>query len=510
MNSSYTFGRYQTGEFILRGNGVDVYEPRFTYHGFQYVQVEGLTKKPNLDDLTGIMVYTDADSRGSFSCSNEKFNQLQKVFRHSKLNYTHHRPRDPAREKLGWTQDAWQLEEMGFYNFDFVTNYRLWFQDMLDEQEPNGHVPPVDPTAGWGKLGTKGAKYSDPWWGGALIYGSWKLFQYFDDKRLLEENYDGMKKFVDYISSTTNNNIIDWHLGDWGEVGTMGGPKRTPKEQTCTSGYYLLTDILSRIALVLGKDNDVKKYAKLAIEIRDSFNEKFLDPNTGIYAVNSQTSQVLPLYLGMVPEEKKQLVLKELLKSVKERSSHLSTGFVGTMALMRGLSELGHADLAYTIANQEDEPSWWGSIKEGRTTQPEYWNGGGAQNIVSLGGPCAVWFYQVLAGIQPDPTGPGFKKIILKPEIVGDLTWVKGEYNSIQGKIISSWEIDKSEFKWDLTIPANTTATVYIPTKNIANIKESGNPIDKIENIEFVETQNEKTVFTVGSGYYRFSVSNYK
>ena len=292
----------------------------------------------------------------------------------------HHRPRDPAREKLGWTQDAWQLEEMGFYNFDYVTIYRERLRDMLDGQESNGHVPPVDPTAGWGKLGTKGAIYSDPWWGGALIYGSWILYQYFDDRRLLEENYDGMKRYVDYLSMTADDYIVDWNLGDWGEVGTMGGPKRTPRDQTCTSGYYFLTDIVSHTALILGKENDASKYRALADKIRHKFNKKFLDPETGMYAIDSQTAQALPLYLGMVPQDKKNLIIEQLLKSIADRKNHLSTGFVGTMALMRGLSYLGHAELAYTIANQEDEPSWWGSIKNGRTTMPEYWNGDGAQN----------------------------------------------------------------------------------------------------------------------------------
>ena len=427
------------------------------------------------------------------------------------LNYVHHRPRDPAREKLGWTQDVWQLIEMGFYNFDMVTNYRLWFRDMLDGQESNGHVPPVDPSPGWGKIGTEGEEYSDPWWGGALVYGPWILYQYFDDRRLLEESYDGMMGFVDYIGTTTGDNIVNWHLGDWGEVGSGPGRKRlTPIVQTCTCGYYYLVDIFARLASVIGKDNDARKYGALAKAIRDSFNKKFLDPETGLYAIDSQTAQALPLYLGMVPEEKKHLVLNQLLESVKARDNHLSTGFVGTMALMRELVNQGHAELAYAIANQEDEPSWWGMIKNGRTTIPEFWNGDGVQNIISLGGPCAVWFYDVLAGIRPDPAGPGFKKIILKPKVVGDLTWVKGEYNSIHGKIVSDWIIEQGKFKWNITIPANTTATVHVPAKNVADVTESGNPAEKADNVKFLRTEDGSAVFAVGSGSYRFVAKNYK
>lgn len=499
-SSSYIYGRYQTGELILSGKEKDLFEPRFTYSGFQYVQVEGLSAKPSLDDMVGVMVHVDPEEKGSFACSNEKFNRLHSVITHSLLNYTHHRPRDPAREKLGWTQDTWQLAEPSFYNYDLESVYRLWFRDMKAGQEASGHVPPVNPSPIWGNWGQNGSNLSCPWWGGALHYGPWQLYHFTDDMDLLRELYPGMKASLDFIHSTSEELIIDWGLGDWGEVGTTGPPVNTPRNFSNTCAFYYLATINAQIAEILGEEEDALKYIQLANDIRDAFNKKFLDFNTGSYGENSQTKYALPLLLGMVPDEIKDMAGQHLIEEVKQKNGHLSTGFVGSMALMKVLSDLD-PELAYAIANQEDVPSWWGMIKDGRTTIPEFWNGEGVQNIVSLGGPLENWFYYGLAGIRPDSEAPGFKNCIIKPAFVKGLDWLKAHHNSPYGRISVDWERQEDQILFRLMIPVGSTATVFIPGKNIT---EGDSPVEDAVGVAFIKHEDGAGVYKVESGNYSF------
>ena len=491
--SSYIYGRYQTGELILSGKKSDLYEPHFTYYGFQYVQVEGLEEKPSLDDMVGVMVHADPKPIGDFACSNEKFNRLHAVITHSLLNYVHHRPRDPARERLGWTQDSWQLSEPSYYNFDMALNDRFWFRDMKLGQERNGHVPPVCPSPNWGNWDQPECM-SCPWWGGAMTYGPWFLYQFRGDKALLEELYPHMKASVDFIHGTSEDNIISWGLGDWGSV------THTPKKQSNTIAFYNLTNIVAQVAELLGKSEDAGEYNRLANTIRDSFNQKFLDVGTGSYGVNSQTAYALPLLLGMVPEEHKAKVQQHLKDEVKRDNGHLNTGFNGTQALMKVLTDID-PETAYSIANQEDEPSWWGMIKDGRTTIPEFWNGDGVQNIVSLGGPLENWFYYGLAGIRSDLAYPGFKQFLIKPSYVKDIDWVKAHHNSPYGRIAVEWKRKKGKYEVDVTVPANSTARVYLPGEKIT---EGGLPVDKVEGITFLRMENDLAVFKLNSGRYQF------
>jgi alpha-L-rhamnosidase len=254
---------------------------------------------------------------------------------------------------------------------------------------------------------------------------------------------------------------------------------------------------------MLGKTDESAAYSKLAEEVRDGFCRRFLDPQTGQVGANpdSQTAQVLPLYLGMIPQDKKQQVLDRLVANIHERKDHLSTGFIGTLHLLLGLPELGQEELTHTIVMQQDFPGWNTLVKNG--VQMETWEGGQVQ-MPSLGGPIGAYLYQVLGGIRPDPDGPGFKRITIKPAIVGDLTWVKSHYDSIQGKIVSNWNRAGADLTMDVTIPPNTTATVYVPALDAAGVLESGIPLDKVQGVKFIRMENNASVVAVGSGTYRF------
>lgn len=521
--TSHTHGRYQTDKLILDGEGPVTYEPSFTYHGFRYVQVRGLTEEPDLNTLTGRWVHSDLKRSGTIETSNERVNKIQEALYRTHLNYILHYPRDPVREKMGWTQDVFNMMRMGIYNNDVAPVYRRWYQDMIDAQEPNGHLrvmlpsrptnvtKPYHRTPEWTN-DAKWGHWSDPWWGGAMVALPWYWYKYYGDASLIREHFEDMRGYVDFVSSTAEDYLVDYWLGDWLEVGhEAAAADRTPVVQTGTSGYYYITRLVSKSAAVIGRPRQAKAYRRLADSIKTSFNEHFFNPETGLYAKDSQTSQVLPLQLGMVPQGKEDLVLERLVENIKERDRHVSTGFVGLNPLFQELTKRGRADLVWDMAMQGDSPGVWMMLEDGGTTLWEGWSKRGGRttrNMPTLGGPWGEWFYKALGGIRPDPDGPGFKKITIKPEVVGNLTRVEARYQSIRGEIASTWTIDDGQFALRVTIPVNTTATIHMPIENRKRaIKEGGNALLKTEGIELLRRREKRAVLNVGSGRYKFTTA---
>jgi alpha-L-rhamnosidase len=515
-HSWWTYGPYQTDKFISGGKDAEIYEPHFTYHGFRYIQVNGMKKKPLLTDLEGIMVHTDPDQAGEFSCSNPDINKVQELIIRTQLNNLHSIPTDcPHREKIGWMGDGLVTTEEAIYNFDMASFYIKWYQDMLDAQEPDGHVPPIVPNPGW--IEATSAKnpegvipvFSDPWWGGNMLMTPWKIYQYYGDKRYLDGGYDAMGKYLDWIGTRAKDYIFPANLGDWIEPAMLSGGKITPKEQIGTSAYFFFARFMSQLAASLNKTGDAEKYQMLANTIRKKYNERFFDDVSGLYEGGSMLSQAMPLYFKMVPEGKEKLVEDNLVDIItKKYNNHLSTGFVGTPLLFSLLSELDYAGLAYEMATQPDHPGWFYMLRNGATTIWEVWDAM-AQVDHSRDHPAfgsiGSWYYQSLAGIQPDPESPGFRKIIIKPEVVGDLTWVKGSYNSIHGEIMSSWKKDGTKFTLDISIPVNTTARVYIPADGPDLITEGDKAISQVPQIHFLGNYKGRYIYEVGSGNYHFA-----
>ena len=504
--ASHTYGRFQTQECILSGN-LDFFEPRFTYHGFRYVEVTGLTEKPTLKSLEGKWVTTDPERVGNFECSNERLNKVQDLIVRSYLNNLHSIPTDcPQREKMGWMDDGCVDMETGFFNLDTAQFYRKWFNDMMDAQDANGHVSDIVPTSGWGRTRPDGSpgEMADPWWGGAIVLSPWKLYQSYGDKRVIQEGYPAMKAYVDYMTSTAKSDIVSWGLGDWLDDSAGGGGRRVPVEQTSTAAYYACANIVAQSAELLGNKSDASKYQKLAEQIKVSFNQKFLNLKTGLYAKDSQTAQALPLTLGLIPNDAKNLVLNQLVNSINgPRKGHISSGMVGSLYLFHALTENNRDDLAYAMLTKEEYPGWLHMINSGATSLWEAWNGEGSYNHPTMG--CVgFWLYQGLAGIKPDPTGPGYKKFVIKPSVVGDLTWVKAHYDSVRGRIESSWKRTGNKLEMNITVPVNTQATVYIPSLGGEVISESGKPISLGAGIKLLPSVPGFSVFSVGSGSYRF------
>ncbi len=463
-SSSHTYGRYQSGQLILDRTGHGIFEPRFTYHGFRYVQLSGLSAPPAPESIIARHVHTGWQPAGEFACSDPRINAVQKAVVLTLNNSCHSIPGEEAtREKMGWTQDGLNTMESAVYNFDAAAVYTKYLHDMIDAQEPNGHVPPIIPTNGWGRTGHPGKDFSDPWWGGTLPYVAEKLYEYYGDRRVLQEAYRPMQRWVDYLASAAHDNLIDWWLGDWLEPGSKGRPRRTPIIQTSTAGYYYSVMATARTAAILGKPEDARRYLALAARINHAFNRRFLNPATGLYAPDSQTSQVLPLWLGMVPEAQRPLVLRRLLDNIHAWNNHVSTGFVGIMPLLHGLTDWGHGELAFTLATQPGPPGFYQMIADGNSTLNESLDGKAGSRHHPFGTCVGAWYYRALAGIRPDPSSPGFEHVIIKPEFVSGLTWARATYNSIRGTITSSWKREGGRLTLQVTIPVNTRATVHLP-----------------------------------------------
>ena len=495
------YGRTLTTECILKGGGEEVFEPKFLFHTIdKTVTVDGLKAPATPETLTQQSVCIDLPRTGEFSCSNEFLNRQYQALLRTQRNYNFDYPMDPTREKSGWTQDVMTMIHSSVYDFDSAAFYWNWWQDMRDNQRPDGYLGSVIPLVD---------RVLDDcncvWWNGMIVYTPWKLYEFYGDRRFLAESYPAMVSYMNWLATKADKDqIVSWGLGDWIEVGSTSSPKRTSVAITSTCGYYYYATILNRSATLLGKADDAARYAKLAGEIKAGFLRRFLNPQTGQVGTNpdTQTAQILPLYLGMIPDDQRQRVLDRLVANIHERKDHISTGFIGTLHLLLGLPEAGQAELTHAMVMQQDYPGWNTLVQDG--VQMETWAGGQVQ-MPSLGGPIGGYLYQVLAGIRPDPAAPGFKKIILKPAIVGDLAWVNCHHDCQYGRIVSNWKREGDQVTLAVTIPPNTTATVYVPAQDAAKVTEGGKPASTATGVKFLRLEAGCALFEVGSGSYSFA-----
>jgi alpha-L-rhamnosidase len=496
------YGRALATEFVLRGGDEETFEPRFLFHTIdRTVTVEGLRAGATPDTLTRQCVGVDLPRAGDFSCSSAFLNRQYQALRRTELNYNFDYPMDPTREKSGWTQDVMTMFGTSVYEFDVAAYYWNWWQDMRDNQRPDGYLGSVIPLVD---------RVLDDcncvWWNGMIVYTPWKLYEYYGDPRFLAESYPAMVAYMNWLATKADaDQVVAWGLGDWIEVGSVGPPTRTAVAITSTCGYYHYATILSRAAAVLGKGADAARYNDLAATIKAGFVRRFLDLQTGQVGAHpdTQTAQILPLYLGMIPEEQRQRVLDRLVQNIHQRQDHISTGFIGTLHLLLGLPDAGQAELTHAMVMQPDSPGWNTLVKDG--VQMETWDGGQVQ-MPSLGGPIGAYLYQVLAGIRPDPMAPGFRKIIIKPTVVGDLTWVKCYHDCQYGRIESNWSRADGTLTLAVTIPANTSATLHIPAGRADAVLESGKPAALAAGLKPLRLEAGCALFEAGSGIYRFTV----
>jgi len=506
--------------YTTKGGAEEIYEPRFTYHGFRYVEVTGYPSTPDLAAIEGHVVHDDLARAGEFQSSSALLNQ----FAHNiewglRGNYRSIVTDCPQRdERQGWLGDR-AAECAGETSlFNIAPLYSKWLIDVADAQRPSGSIPDVAP-AYW-------ATYNDDvTWPSLDVIVPGMLYEQYGDQRVLETNYPTMARWMALMKSkvSTEDGIISADkYGDWcpppesQELVHSKDPQRlTAGPLLATSYYYYDLRQMQKYADILGKTQESKTYGVEADQTKAAFNAKFFNADQGIYDNASQTSFVLPLAFGLVPEGQRARVFAGLVdKLVNRTHGHLATGLVGGQWLMRTLTENGRPDLAYSVATQTDYPGWGYMVKNGATTVWELWNGNTANpsmnsgNHIMLVGDLYIWMNQYLAGIKPDEQQPGYKHIVIAPTPVGDLQQVRAVRMTPYGQVISQWQQTNGAFTLSVTIPPNSTATIHLPKRLGTNWIEGTTAIDRADGVRISSQDGDSIVCEVGSGTYRFAPSS--
>jgi hypothetical protein len=495
-------------QYTLAGRGSESWFPKFFYHGCRFLQVECIPaadgKLPVVQSLEGVVVHSASPAAGEFACSSDLFNRIRTLVRWAQRSNMMSVLTDcPHREKLGWLEQIHLNGPSLRYEFDLARLYAKSMNDMADSQLGNGLVPDIAPEY----VAFEGGFRDSPEWGSALILGAWQQYEWTGDTDLLRRHYQGMKRYLAYLESKATDRMLSHGLGDWYDLGPKppGSAQLTPIPVTATAFYFYDAWALSRIAQLLGFAEDAGKYAELAADIRRAFNLAFYDPQTRQYATGSQSANAIPLVMDIIEPANRGVVLDAVVGDVRGRGNALTAGDVGYRYLLRALAEGGRSDVIFDMNNQSVKPGYGYQLRQGATSLTEAWDArrGSSQNHFMLGH-ILEWFYHDLAGIGCDPTGPGFAKILIRPQPVGDLTWARASYNSSRGRIESAWKRRSGQFQLDVTIPANAAGTVFIPAKSAADISESGRSLDKTEGAKILREEGGFVVLAVESGRYRF------
>ncbi len=498
----------QMAQYTTSGKPGEQYCPKFNYFGFRYAIVEGMPAQPALGDAEALLIESDLAPVGSFACSNELFNRIHQLnlWTIRCLSLGGYMVDCPHRERLGYGDGQVSIDTQ-IMNRDAAAFYSKWATDWSDAQDPaTGRFPHTAPFVinSWG----------GPGWGGLGSVLPWKNFVYYGDVGLLDKSYASMRRYAEYLDSQAEAGLLrgkagkEQFLGDWvpPERGmeTNNWPAKTACEIFNNCYRVYLWQMLERSARILGKSVEADDYKGKIDTARKLIHTTYFDAQRQIYGLDEQAYQVMPLLTGCVPDGLVASVQKNLAEIILEKNKgHLDTGMLGTYFLIQYLQEAGRDDLLYTIFNQQTYPGWGYMLAQGATTLLEQWNGYASQIHSCFASP-GSWFYQGLAGIRPDASNPGFKHIIIKPAVVGDLTWVKCGYDSIHGRIASNWQRDGDKLTLDVTIPINTNATVYVPAKDAAGVTESGKPTAQASGVKFLRMDNATAVYAVGSGIYQF------
>jgi alpha-L-rhamnosidase len=503
-----------TDLYTLKGEDTETWEPTFVYRGFRYVELSGFTNAPTVNDFAGKMIYDNIKTIGTFETSNALINQIFKNAWWGIAGNYKGIPLDcPQRnERQPWLGDRGAVAHGESFLFDNGRFYTKWLSDIRNSQKEDGAIPDVAP-AFW-------RYYSDNMsWPGTIVLITEMVYQQTGDVDVVKDNYPAIKKWLSYMQDRYMKDYIltKDSYGDWCmppvtiDAGRgKSADKKYPSELISTAYYYHFLEVMMQFCKISGHHDDYKAFEQLGTQIKDAFHKKFYNEK-GYYGNNALTENIIPLYFGMVPKNKVDDVFKNVVYTVEvTNNGHLSNGLIGIQWLMRCLTENGRSDLAFTIATKKTYPSWGYMIDNGATTIWELWNGNTAapnmnsQNHVMMLGDLLIWYYENLAGIKA--AAPGFSKIEMKPELVNGLDRVNASFKSPYGMIKSNWQKTKELFTWNVTIPPNTEAKIYIPTNTASAVAErNGN----IKDLKLLKMENGRAVYEVGSGDYSFVV-NYK
>ena len=496
----------QRDVFISAGKKEEQFNNVFNYHGFRYAIIEGLAYLPAKEDLVAIPVETEVPEVGSFSCSNDLYNRIHKMVRwtYRALNLGGQTVDCPHRERFGYG-DGQTIMDVGCYNFDASTLYTKWSENWWDEQKDDGFVPYIAPA-----ITSPGG---GPAWGAMCIMVPWKTYLFYNDTRLIETGYPYMKKYIEYLGAYSTDGVLEdlfpgnqWkNLGDWVPPGK--GMDKTEWVDDNSRRFFNncfrthLLQIMIKTGTRLGKNEDVAMFKQELNIAQKAIHELWFNPKDSTYANGEQPYLIFPLQTGITPDELKNAVFEKFVHTMLlEDKGHLNTGMIGTQITFDYLLENNHNDLIDIMVNKKTFPGWGYMVENGATTCWEQWNGHASQIhscFLYIGG----WFYRGLGGIQWDTAYPGFKNIILHPAPVKSVNWVNCNYKSHYGNIVSNWKTEANQLNWEVSIPVNSTATVYIQGNNIT---ESGLPIEDAVGITFIKNEDGASVYRVESGNYSF------
>jgi PelA/Pel-15E family pectate lyase len=496
-------------QYTLAGRDSEMWFPQFFYHGCRYLQVERTPAQeggelPTVEKIEGVVVHSSSRPVGQFACSNDLFNRIRTLVRWAQRSNMMSVMTDcPHREKLGWLEQYHLNGPSLRYEFDLAQLFTKGANDMADCQLGDGLIPATAPEY----VVFSGDFRDAPAWGSAYLLMPWQQYQWTGDVDLLRRHYEGMKRYVAYLGSKATDDIVSHGLGDWYDLGPKapGFAQLTPVPLTGTAFYYQDVRVLAEIATLLGKADEAAEYERLAGRIHAAFNREFFNAETRQYATGSQCANSIGLVMGLVEPANRQAVLDAVVQDVRQRGNALTAGDVGYRYLLRALAGGGRSDVIFAINNQSDKPGYGYQLAHGATSLTEAWNARSAvsQNHFMLG-QIIEWFYGDLAGITCDPAGPGFKKIVIRPEPVGDLTWVNASFDSIRGKIGSEWKLRDGWLTLKVAIPANTSATVHVPCRPEGQVTESGLPAERSVGVRLRGREGDRMVYEVGSGVYTF------
>jgi len=531
LNNSSQNAALQTDQYTCKGGPLEVWEPRFTFHGFQYVEVTGAPDGLRLDSIDGRFVRMDVPETGTFACGNDLINHIHAcTVQSQRCNLQMGVPTDDTQrpERQGWGGDAWAMANQTFYNFAAQGVFTKWLGDYRDQQSPNGRVGMITPQAG---------SEEDLVWSAAFPLITWWHYLYTGDRRVLEENRPALQRYFDFLKKcgrnhvpacaqlTANQHVMPTLSEDerfptdddkghlqvtqWGDhlATTEGHAARANLPRSIATAFYYLDAItMANITDALGDAEQAEQYRGLAEQINQQFHDYFYNDQLHEYDTGVQSAQAWPIAFGMVREAQREPVEQRFARNVGQTQRRLTTGYAGTRYAVRALARIGRNDIVWQLANKTDYPSWGYMLSHGRTTACERWCGtAGSLNHVPLCAAIDEWFYADLAGIQPDPDRPGYAHTTFKPYLPPDLPWAQASLQTMRGPIRSAWTQAHGQATLTLTVPPNTTATAHIPCADLSNIKENNTPATQADGITGHEEHENQTLFHLTAGTYRFT-----
>ena len=500
--------------YTLRGGGEEAWEPRFTYYGFRYVQVEGAVPAgadgpaglPRVVSIEMAHTRNSAPETGRFETSLPLFNRIDGLVRWAiRSNLASVVTDCPHREKLGWLEQTYLMGDAVHFDHDLFGLYRKQVADVVDAQAEDGLVPDIAPEY----VEFEGGFRDSPEWGGAGVILPWLVYRWYGDRDTLERAWPTMKRYVDYLGTKAEGRILSHGLGDWYDLGPRfpGEAQLTPKAVTATATWFRCLRVAAEAARVLGHPGDAARYEALAEEVRAAFNRTFFDPKTATWSTGSQTALAMPLVVGLAPDGEEGRVLESLVQRIEKDGRALTAGDIGFHYVVEALSSAGRGDLLFAMNARDDVPGYGFQLKKGATALTESW---AALEEVSnnhlMLGHLVRWFYSGLLGIDQAEGSVGYASLVLKPQVVAGLEWARGEYRSPRGRIASSWRKEPGRLVLEFEVPVNATAEVHLPAAASARILESGRALEGREDVAVRSRTEERAVVALGSGRYSFEV----